>query len=246
METGEHRGARLQDELTHVARQGIEKLLLLNDVPDLLAGYSSYTGDARSSYSTFLRNGVTSFKACVGYLQSKLTAHTIDDTVEEAIYDLYEFFHTVHTRDESGPGIDFYRMCFNLAAAVDWDGAYSGKLCRMPNADGTAGRILKDVVAANTSGTGYDVAAASAEYRAYSTTDFQTAYLHTDNIPALSEKLHIEEYIPLVRNADLSSLKVWISDTQGGAGLSFTEPFDQDTLAYIGSTTWGSRRNNLY
>ena len=112
METGEHRSVRLQDELTYVARLGIEKLLLLNDIPDLLAGHSSYTGAARSAYSNFLRNAITSFKVGIGYLQSKLTANTIDDTDEAAIYDLYELFHTAETRDEAGPGIDFYRMCF--------------------------------------------------------------------------------------------------------------------------------------
>ena len=241
VETGEHRSARLQDELTHVARVGIEKLLLLNDIPDLLAGYSSYTGNASSSYSTFLRNAITSFKACIGYLQSKLTANAIDATTEKAIYDLYELFHTIHTRDESGSGIDFYSMVFDLSAASDWDGAYSGKLCRMPNADGTGGRVLRDVNAANTTAGVVDVAAASVEYRAYARENFQTAYTHTDQNHGLAEELHIEEYMPLGRNTNLTTLKLWISDTPSGAGLNFTETFDSDVLAYTASRTWGGR-----
>ena len=79
VETGEHRSVRLQDELTYVARLGIEKLLLLNDIPDLLAGHSSYTGAARSAYSNFLRNAITSFKVGIGYLQSQLNAAPLDD-----------------------------------------------------------------------------------------------------------------------------------------------------------------------
>ena len=241
VETGEHRGARLQDELTYVARVGVEKLLLLNDTPEILAGYSSYGDSVSSHYETFMRNAITSFKACVGYLQSHITNGTITQTVEDAIYDLYELYHTAHTRDETRAGIDFYNMCFNLSAAVGWDDAYSGKLVRLPNADGTVGTLLKDVVAAHSSASAYDVAAASAEHRGYATTHFDIAYLNTDQNHGQSEELHIEEYTPLVRNANLSSLKVWISDTQGGAGLSFTDTFDPDTLAYIGSTTWGSR-----
>ena len=85
--------------------------------------------------------------------------------VEDAIYGLYELFHTADTRDESGPGIDFYRMCFNLTAAADWDGAYTGKLCRMPKADGRAGIILRDVIAENTTAGTVDVVAAATEYQ---------------------------------------------------------------------------------
>ena len=241
VEIAEHRGPRFQDELTHVARIGIERLLTLNDIPDLLAGHRSYTGNASSSYSTFLRNGITSFKACIGYLQSKINANTLSDADENAITELYELYHTFHTQDESGPGIDFYRMCFNLTAAADWDGAYSGKLCRMPKADGTAGIILRDVNVENTTAGVVDVVAASTEFRAYSTTDFQTAYWHTDNVPASEEVLHIEEYMPLGRNANLTTLKLWISDTASGAGLTFTETFDSDVLAYTASRTWGGR-----
>ena len=42
VETGEHRGARLQDELTYVARVGVEKAAAAKRyVPEILAGYSS-------------------------------------------------------------------------------------------------------------------------------------------------------------------------------------------------------------
>ena len=47
----------------------------------------------------------------------------------------------------------------------------------------------------------------------------------------------------MVRNTNLSKLKLWVSDTASGAGLSFTDPFDADTLAYIGSQTFGGRDN---
>ena len=45
--------------------------------------------------------------------------------------------------------------------------------------------LLKDVVAAHSSASVYDVAAASAEHRAYTTTDFHfdIAYLNTDQHP---------------------------------------------------------------
>ena len=240
-ETAADRSKRLQDELTEVARKSLWPMLAIKDIPELLGNYSEYGGDVTTTtWKNFLRNGITGFKACVGYLQSKLSANTITQTDEDAIYELYAYFHTADTRDGSGVGIDFYNMCFELSPASGWDGAYSGKVIRMPNPDGTAGRILRDVVFENTSAGNYDAAAGSAEYQRYATTDFQTAYFHFDRTNAI-EELYIEEYVPAKRNTNLSTLRLWISSAAAGAELTFTEAFDADTLTYTGSTTWGAR-----
>ena len=240
-ETAADRSKRLQDELTEVARKALGQMLVINDIPDLLGNSSSYGGTVTTTtWKNFLRNGITGFKACVGYLQSKLTANTITQTDEDAIYELYAYFHTADTRDASGAGIDFYNMCFELSPASGWDGAYSGKLIRMPNPDGTAGRLLRDVVFENTSAGTYDAVAGSAEYHGYATAHFQTAYFHFDRTNAI-EELYIEEYVPAERNTNLATLRLWISSGPAGAELTFTEAFDADTLTYTGSTTWGNR-----
>ena len=240
VETAAHRSARFQDELTHVARMGVEKLLLINDTPEILAGYSSY-GNSSSAYDNFLRNAMTSFKACIGYLQSHLTADTLTQTIEDAIFGLYEYFHTVDTRDASGAGIDFYKMCFDTGTASGWHDAYSSRLVRMPNTDGTVGDILRDVNYENSTAGVVDVVAASNEHRGYAITHFDTAYFHTDQNHGQVEELRIEEYTPAERNTNLSGLRLWISSAAAGAELTFTEAFDADTLTYTGSTTWGAR-----